>query len=250
MSDTMRKIELEIESAADAAGVWEALSTAEGIASWFAPITSVEPGLGGKISASWGPGMEGVSRIEAWEPGKHLRKVHDPPSGGPPSVVDSYIEGRGGATVLRLVQSGFEATASFDDEYNSTRNAWPVFLQMMKHSVERGVTACRNVTVFRVLGVPREEAWAKLMGPVPTELLGGVVRHFNAPGGCCCLEFPERKGAMLGLFCEKCFGKAMLTTTWLLYDVSEAEAESWRERWSGVLNGLFGEAAAAATENS
>jgi hypothetical protein len=186
--------------------------------------------------------MEGTERIEAWEPEQHLRLAHDRANGAPPSVVDYYIEGSGGSTVLRLVHSGFEATANFDDEFNSTHTAWPVFLQMMKHSVERGVAACRNVTVFRHMSVPREEAWAKLMGPAPVELMGGVVRHFNAAAGCCCLEFPERKGAMLGLFCEKCSGATILTSVWLLYDVPAEEAESWRARWSGVLDQIFGQA--------
>jgi uncharacterized protein YndB with AHSA1/START domain len=236
---------MEIEIAADKAAVWRALSTSEGVASWFAPVAEVEPGVGGKVYVKWGEGMDGTSRIEAWEPEQHLRHVHDRPEGAPPSVVDYFIEGRGGSTVMRLVQSGFEATAKFDDEFNSTRAAWPVFLQMIKHSAEQGVETCRNVTVFRMLDRPREEAWAKLMGPAPAELLGGVIRHFNAAGGCCCLEFPERQGAMLGLFCEKCSGNAMLTSEWLLYNASAEDAEALRERWSAVLDGVFGKPAAA-----
>jgi len=241
----MRDIELEIEIAADAAAVWEALSTAEGIMSWFAPIARVEPGAGGTTYIKWGEGMEGSQRIEIWEPDRHLRIVGDRPAPAPPSVVDYFIEGRGGNTVMRLVQSGFGESASFDDEYNSTRAAWAVFLQMMKHSVERGVAACRNVSVFRILSDPPDAAWEKLMTIAAAEMKEGTQPHFNPQGHCCCLEFPERQGAMLSIFCEKCSGQSMLTLTWLLYDVSAEEAESVRARWAAMLDQTF-EAAASA----
>jgi len=230
MKDESRKIELEIEIAADAAEVWRALSTGEGITSWFAPEAAVEPGVGGKVYAKWGEGMEGTSRIEIWEPGRHLRKAHDRGEGAPPSVVDYFIEGRGGKTVLRLVQSGFGASASFDDEYNSTRQAWPVFLQMMKHSVERGIGSCRNVSVFQFLNVPKAEAWETLQRKLGGAA-DGIVRHFN-PDGYLCYEFPAKDGAMLSVFCEKCSGNTMLTLTWLLYDATAEEAEKVREEWT------------------
>src|SRR5258708_2368029 len=66
----MRQIELEIEIAASPEEVWRAVSTAEGISSWFALVAKVEPGVGGTISIAWTPEMEGSSRIDAWEPGR------------------------------------------------------------------------------------------------------------------------------------------------------------------------------------
>jgi uncharacterized protein YndB with AHSA1/START domain len=243
MKDETRKIELDIEIAADAAEVWRAVSTAEGFTSWFAPEVAVEPGAGGKVYIKWGEGMEGSSRIEIWEPAQHLRIAQDREEGPPPSMVDYILEGKGGTTVLRLVHSGFGSSASFDDEFNSTRQAWPVFLQMIKHSAERGIGSCRNVTVFRFLGVPREAAFEKLQQRIGGAV-DGLVRHFN-PDGYLCYEFPEKQGAMLSVFCEKCSGSAMLTLVWLLYDVTAEEAEKVREEWTGIVNELFGQHAAA-----
>jgi uncharacterized protein YndB with AHSA1/START domain len=238
----MRDIKLEVEIAADAAEVWRAVSTGEGIASWFAPIARVEPGK--SIYIKWVEGMEGSPRIEIWEPEKQLRTVSDRPAPAPPGVIDYLIEGKGGETVMRLVHSGFESTANFDDEYNSTRSAWPVFLQMLKHSAEMGVGSCRNVSVFRMLGEPRNTAWKKLMqrlgGPVD-----GLVRHFDSQGLCLCYEYPAKGGAMLGVFCENCGGSAMLSVVWLLYNVTEADAEAVRSEWTGILDGMFGQAASA-----
>ena len=114
----MRKHELKIEVAATPAELWKALSTAQGIQSWFAPIARVEPGIGGGITVGWGPGMEFTEPIKVWEPEQHLRAGR----------VDYYIEGNGDTTILRLVQSGFGDDAKFDGEFESTGTAWPVFM--------------------------------------------------------------------------------------------------------------------------
>ena len=259
-----RKHDMQIEIAATPEEVWEALSTGKGFESWFAPAARVEPGVGGTTWVSWGPGMEGSERIEVWEPGQHLRLTHERGEGAPPIVVDYLLEGRGGSTVLRMVHSGFTADASFDDEFDSSRKAWPVFLQMLKHSVERGIAACRNVTVFRMPQVPRDAAWQILMGAqglcaegtlagrragdafqlvtADGQVLEGVVKHFD-PTGYACLQSGD---ALLTLFCEKCGGALMLTVTWLLYDVDADHAAALERRWSALLDGLFGQAAAAA----
>jgi uncharacterized protein YndB with AHSA1/START domain len=233
--DQVRELEMKIEIDATAQQVWEALTTAQGVTSWFAPVAEVQPGPGGHLFASWGPGMEGTERIEIWEPNRRLRIAHDRREGAPPSVVDYHVEGHSGATVMRLVHSGFADTANFDDEFESTAAAWPVFLKMMKHSVERGVASCRNVTVFRMLEETQPSAWAKLM----QEPFGGVVRHQDGRGNCC-FEFPERNHAMLSIFCEKCGGKGMLTMMWLLYGASEEEAAAVKEQWSAFADRLFG----------
>lgn len=266
MSDKERRHELEIECHATAERMWQALSTAEGIASWFAPIVRVEPGVGGSVFLKWGEGVEGSQRIEAWEPERRLRIAGDRGEGAPPSVVDYFLEAKGGATILRLVHSGFGTEASFDDEFESTGSAWPAFLEMLKHSVERGSGWCRNASVFRILDCSREECWDTLMGPrglgagpaiahaapggplgvrdLSGETLHGLLRH--SAGGICCIEFPGRRNGMLSVFCENPGGKAMLTLTWLLHDTEEAGAEATREQWSGFVDGLFAKGAAAA----
>src|SRR5437764_4193503 len=99
----MRQIEMEIEIDATVEQVWEAVSTGQGFASWFAPIARVEPGEGGSFTMAWAEGMEATSRIEVWKPNEHVRFVGDRPEGAPPSVVDYYVEGRGGKTVMRMV---------------------------------------------------------------------------------------------------------------------------------------------------
>jgi hypothetical protein len=142
---------------------------------------------------------------------------------------------------MRLVHSGFTADASFDNEFESTATAWPVFLQMLKHSVEQGTQRCRNVTIFRMLNLSRDESWAKLTGPdgpCAEPNLSGIVRYRG--NGVLCVVLPERRGDMLSVFCEKAGPNAMLTITWLLYGVGDAEADAIRVDWSEKLDRLFG----------
>jgi uncharacterized protein YndB with AHSA1/START domain len=104
----------EIEIAAPMDAVWKAISDAEELTRWFPLEAQVEPGAGGVIRYRWGD-MQGICRIESWEPPNHLRTswmAFDMPqqsSGEARLAVDWFLEGRGGRTVLRLVHSGFGA---------------------------------------------------------------------------------------------------------------------------------------------
>jgi len=234
----MRKHEMEIEIDAPASEVWKAISTAQGIASWFVPAR-VEPGPGGTITLIWGEGMESTSRIEIWEPEKHLRKVDDRPEQALPGVMDYVLEGSGGKTVLRLVHSGFGASADFDSEYESTGAGWPIFLQMLKHSVERGIDVCRNVTINRFVKESANSAWQKLQPRVAAEFEQGVTRRNTHPGHWC-VEFPAQGGRMTSVFCTSCGGATAVSIMALLYGVSEAEENTVRGHWSGILDQVFG----------
>jgi uncharacterized protein YndB with AHSA1/START domain len=236
----MRQHEMEVEIDATVEQVWEAVSTSQGIASWFAPDVKVEPGVGGSVAVSMGPGMEATSRIEVWEPNQHIRIVMDRAEGAPPSFVDYFVEGRGGSTVMRLVHSGFEASANFDGEFESYGRGWPLYLKIMKHSVEHGVASCRHVMILRMLSESHAEAWEKVQAGIP-EMQQGVTKYFNAAHGFCVVEFPERNHALLVVCCDKCGGSSMLTLMALLYGATQAEAEQAREDWTKRIDAMFKE---------
>jgi uncharacterized protein YndB with AHSA1/START domain len=175
-----RSHELSIEIDAPPEVVWKAISEAEGIMSWFAPEAKVEPGAGGRIWLSWGPGMEGWSLIEAWEPGRHLRTVESRDSvaacmnpertyadGTPVRVAVEYLlEGRGGKTVLRLVHSGFGTGPGWDAEYEATGHGWVLFLRTLKLALERHAgKRARTAMVSVPLDCELPEAWDRLVGP-------------------------------------------------------------------------------------
>ncbi len=62
---------LEIEAPPEA--VWKALTDAKELVRWFPLKAEVEPRVGGRYWLSWEGEFEGDSRIEIFEPERHLR---------------------------------------------------------------------------------------------------------------------------------------------------------------------------------
>jgi uncharacterized protein YndB with AHSA1/START domain len=100
-----RSISRSVTISAPPSAVWRALTDAEELRRWFPVDARVMPEVGGTVWMSWGPGCEGESRIEIWEPERHLRLVE--PTAGPdtspvPIVVDYHLEVRDDCLVLPL----------------------------------------------------------------------------------------------------------------------------------------------------
>ena len=127
-----RSIEIEKTVEASPEEVWEALTTSEGLKNWFPLDAKVEPGEGGSVWLSWGPGVEGEAPIHVFEPGARFgwtEHYGDDEQGRPIKVaVDFHIEGRDGSTVVRLVQSGLSADADWDEMYDALVDGWTYFL--------------------------------------------------------------------------------------------------------------------------
>jgi uncharacterized protein YndB with AHSA1/START domain len=133
-----RSQEHEIEIRASVEAVWRALVDPEGLTSWFVEEARVEPGPGGRVSVSWGEGMEIENRIDVWEPPARLRLLGT--FGGAleePMVEEYVLETRGGATVLRFVHGGIPDSPDWDGMYESTRRGWGLFFRNLRHAVEQ-----------------------------------------------------------------------------------------------------------------
>jgi uncharacterized protein YndB with AHSA1/START domain len=165
--DRSGDIRLEVEIEAPVETVWKALSEAEELRRWFPLNARVEPGKGGSIWLSWGPGVEGEAPIEVWDENRHLRWVERDP-GDPSSVpvaVDFTIEARGGNAVVRLVQSGFSADADWSEYLDTLDSGWKYFLRNLKHYLEhhRG-TPRRMVWSRRKMDRSRHQVWRAVTG--------------------------------------------------------------------------------------
>lgn len=230
-----RKFEMELELAAPAERVWEVIASKEGIQSWFAPEARVTPGAGGEVWISWGSGMEGASAIEVWDPNRHLRYSSPRGEGRDPNVVDFTIEAKSGdKTILRLVNSGFGADASFDAEVESTSRAWPLFMLLAKHAAEHPHKRCVNECALTFLQTPRNEAWEKLKSSLPT---GAQVRHINEPG-LVCYELPDSNRSLLAVFCENCGEATTITVMCLLYDPTPEQQARGKKLAESIANFL------------
>lgn len=65
-----RKQEHEIVIDAPIEAVWNAITDGEELTRWFVDEATVEPGVGGSITKSWGGVEMGKSRIDEWEPNR------------------------------------------------------------------------------------------------------------------------------------------------------------------------------------
>ena len=162
--DSTRAIEIEVEVGASPEEVWKAISEGEGIRRWFSPEARVNPGVGGSVWLSWGDGIEGEGTIEVWEPSKHLRWTEG--SGATLTAVDFHIETRGGTTIVRLVHSGFSASADWDEYYDATEAGWTYFLWNLSHYLGRHPDTPRTmISDRRKTTRSFDEVWAALLGP-------------------------------------------------------------------------------------
>ena len=135
-----RVIDLKIVVQATLEEVWQALTTGEGIARWFAPHAEVTPGEGGSVSVGWDPNEMWSQPITVWEPLRRMQTASEMPSkdGGVVRLaVDYYLEVQGGRVQVRLVHSGFDDSGSWDDYIDGLDAGWTFFLFNLKHALER-----------------------------------------------------------------------------------------------------------------
>lgn len=248
MSNNTRKHEIEIKVDATPEQVWDAITTGDGLMSWFAPDAGVVPGEGGSIRFSWGAGMEATDPIRIWDPVKRVAWVEAEGSDHP-KLVEFVIEaGEGGSTVLRLVHSGFGEGADFDKEFESVYGGWHTFLATLRYRLNRfaGLPAA-NATELRMIKLPQPEAWpavCKLMSLTSTTegsryegVIGGIplrgaVLRTPKPGYLC-LSVESFDDSVLGVFVEGS-KKAFVTLQWILF--GDARTERRRQAQDAIVS--------------
>ena len=148
--------------------VWRALTDAEELTRWFPFAAIVEPGVGGSIGLSWGQGFE-KAVIEVWEPNRRLRTVERRPDSAGRVVeiaVDFLIESEGGKTALRVVHSGFGASAEWNEEYDGTVRGWRYELRGLGHYLASHAGIDRRVAVAETAtSLSPEASYERIMGP-------------------------------------------------------------------------------------
>ena len=257
-SEDIRQHVTEIEIDATPDEVFRAITEAEQIQRWFAPLAKVEPAadgsmVGGAYSVSWGPTLGEPSKITIWEPGhrfaaeKHRTNAY----GSKPDdtaeiqriVVDYQIEAVGGKTRLRLVHSGFGRGAAWDNEFEATRSGWRVFLLILKHGLEHhpGVD---SQTVYVTVACPLspEEAWRRLIGvsslysgdpySIPFAALKGSVVRLEPPSTFIA-RVEELNDALVGIYCG--FQGKNVNVSLVLWGPAREQAEKIQASWTDLL---------------
>jgi uncharacterized protein YndB with AHSA1/START domain len=159
---TGRVLDLTVDIDATLDEVWQALTTGEGIARWFAPHAAVTPGVGGRVSIGWNPDEMWDTPITVWDPQRRLQTASEMPTADGRVVrlaVDYYLEAHGGHVRVRLVHSGFDDSGSWDDYIDGLDAGWTYFLFNLKHALERhrGVDRQQLSARFRTTAPAGEE---------------------------------------------------------------------------------------------
>lgn len=159
---TDRVLDLTIDIDATLDEVWQALTTGEGIARWFAPYAAVTPGEGGSVSVGWDPKEMWDAPITVWEPLRRMQTASEMPSKDGRTVrltVDYYLEAQGNRVRVRLVHSGFDDSGAWDDYIDGLDAGWTYFLLNLKHALERhrGVDRQQLSARFRTTARPGED---------------------------------------------------------------------------------------------
>lgn len=164
MTDDRKRTEIDLAIDIDATleEVWQALTTGQGIARWFAPYAAVTPGESGSVSVGWDPKEMWETPITVWEPLRRMQTASEMPTkdGGVVRLaVDYYVEAHGNRVRVRLVHSGFDDSGSWDDYIDGLDAGWTFFLFNLKHALERhrGVDRQQLSTRFRTMARAGEE---------------------------------------------------------------------------------------------
>ena len=238
-----RSVEVEVEVPGTPEEVWRAIASGPGVSAWFVP-TEIEEREGGRVVSHFGPGMDAVATVTAWDPPRRFAADTDDYAPGAPTMATEWIvEARSGGTcVVRVVHSLFASTDEWDNQLESTEEGWPTFFRILELYLEhfRGARAV-SLSLMGMASGDVDEAWRDFTGKLGLEVrgpgercatsaadaprLGGVVEPLAeiAHGRRVLLRLDEPAPgvAMLGAF--NCGGAVMPTTSLYLYRDEAAE---------------------------
>src|SRR5262249_39615525 len=198
-----RSVRVEVEVPGTREEVWRATATGPGISSWFVPTEMIEKdGKPVAVKKTFGPGMESVATVTAWDPPR--RFAAESPGwvpNSPAMATEWSVEARGGGVcVVRVVHSLFATTDDWDNQLEGTESGWPGFfrilrlylthfrgqrsatMQLMAPAAGSEADAWDALTgALGLKGVPAGQRWR---APAGVPAFGGVVEHTGrAPYG-------------------------------------------------------------------
>lgn len=119
-----REFDFEVEAELDL--VWRALTTADGLATWYVDHADVDARPGGELKVDWGTGPHAMGTYEVVEPPHRLKLVYGGDEVGAEEWLLSHADG---VTHVRLIHSlPVEDGATWDDQYGDITRGWSLFM--------------------------------------------------------------------------------------------------------------------------
>lgn len=158
MSRREERFEIDIDASPEE--VWERLTTADGLTSWFGTRATIDLRAGGNRVVGWGDSMEISGRIEEIEPPRRIRVVYTA-DGEETGAEEWLITTDSSTTRLTLVNSfADDGIEDWEGFFGDIRRGWRLFLASLKHALEKAgmpnrTADCRYVPTAET----REELW-------------------------------------------------------------------------------------------
>jgi uncharacterized protein YndB with AHSA1/START domain len=112
------RIERTLELAQSPDRVWAAITTEEGLGTWFGNRAKVDLRVGGEVKLDWDSGDSATLTIERLDPETHFSyswSIHGLPADDPRrTLVEFTVEAVGTGTTLTVVESGFAQVTDGD----------------------------------------------------------------------------------------------------------------------------------------
>jgi PhnB protein len=175
------RVEKDVEVAAPVEAVWRALTTPEGLRSFYCDDATVVPGEGGSVQVGWTAGALPAARIDAWEPGRRLRLVHGE-GDGVTTAEEWTLRPDGDVTAVRLVFEGFGPGDDWDEQYDRFSSTTALLLDLLATYLGpgRGGPLAKAEVDVPVAG-DLDAAWGRALGPAFTDPATG--RALSLPAG-------------------------------------------------------------------
>jgi uncharacterized protein YndB with AHSA1/START domain len=159
-----RSVQVEVEVPGTPEEVWAAIATGPGVSSWFMPA-EVESHVGGTVVTHFGPGMDSIAKVTAWDPPHHFAAESGDLGPNAPSLATEWIvEARAGSTcVVRVVHSLFAATDDWDDQISEFESGWPAFFRVLRmYLTHFSGRPCSAIHLVGFASGSKSEGWKKL----------------------------------------------------------------------------------------
>lgn len=123
-----REFAFDVE--ADLEWVWHALTTAEGLATWYVADAEVDAQPGGELKLDWGAGPHAMGTYDIVAAPRRLRLVY---GGSEVGVEEWLLSHADGVTTVRLIHSlPVDEDATWDETYGDITRGWTLFFATLQ----------------------------------------------------------------------------------------------------------------------
>lgn len=163
MTDEIRGREFHLDVESELELVWDALTTAEGLASWYVIDADIDARAGGTLTVDWGAGPAALASVDEIEPPHRLKLVYRDEEAGDTGAEEWLLTHDQGVTHVRLIHSLPVADgATWDETYPGIVRGWGVFMGTLVFVAERKKRLGRSADVR--VGSLTSGAWPRVLG--------------------------------------------------------------------------------------